>query len=222
MVQQVAPHDSPTVLDLCKRWSVQDSFDEFRDYMVQSLLLPRGILLTWSICKAIDRFSASGLYAEFGVFKGQTINMLSRNLVKQNLKTPIWGFDSFLGLEEDWIGAEKPSLAGKFSTQGVLPEVSDNVRLVVGAVQDTVGSWLETQSGPIAFAHLDLDTYTPSRHVLQVIKPRLVKGSIIVLDELYGYPGWRQNEYKALNEEIPSTSFKYIAFSSQSAAIEII
>lgn len=50
----------------------------------------------------------------------------------------------------------------------------------------------------IAFAHFDFDIYKPTLDCLNIIKPHLVKGSIISLDELNdpNFPG----ETKAVNE----------------------
>ncbi|MGZ4036623.1 MAG: crotonobetainyl-CoA--carnitine CoA-transferase, partial [Bacteroidia bacterium] len=50
----------------------------------------------------------------------------------------------------------------------------------------------------IAFAHFDFDIYKPTVDCLKLIKPHLVKGSIISFDELndVNFPG----ETKALNE----------------------
>ena len=43
--------------------------------------------------------NSDNLYIEFGVFSGTSINYFSKNLKKK-----IYGFDSFEGLKEDWVG----------------------------------------------------------------------------------------------------------------------
>ena len=48
------------------------------------------------------------------------------------------------------------------------------------------------------------------------------KGSVILFDELYGYPGWRHHEYKALQEVLAPSSYRFISFSKQSVAIEML
>lgn len=94
--------------------------------------------------------------------------------------------------------------------------------LVKGWVQDTVPGWLAQQgAAPFALAHFDMDTYTPTAFVLAQIRPRLVEGSVLLFDELYGYPGWRHHEYKALQENLPEGSYRFIGFSEQAVAIEM-
>ena len=51
-----------------------------------------------------------------------------------------------------------------------------------------------------------------TKFTLDKIKPYLVKGAIILFDELYNYPGWRNGEYKALTEVFKEDEFKYKAF----------
>jgi len=64
-----------------------------------------------------------GLYAEFGVFRGATINFIAKRCRPRT----IWGFDSFQGLKEDW-----PGNASVFDAGGKLPSVKGNVKLVRG------------------------------------------------------------------------------------------
>ena len=62
--------------------------------------------------------------------------------------------------------------------------------------------------------HLDMDTYTPTKFVLQKALPYLQPGSIIAFDELLGYTGWRENEFKAMVETIEANfRYEYISFS---------
>lgn len=61
-----------------------------------------------------------GLFLEFGVYQGKSINYMSE-LLKDKI---IYGFDSFEGLPEDWHpGYEK----GRFNENGVMPKCNKNV-----------------------------------------------------------------------------------------------
>ncbi|MFP4305135.1 MAG: hypothetical protein ACLFQF_09635, partial [Rhodosalinus sp.] len=66
------------------------------------------------------------------------------------------------------------------------------------------------------------DTYTPTRFVLDALRPRLVPGSVPVFDELDGYPGWREHEYRALCEVLGAGGCDFLAFSDQAVALEIV
>ncbi|MBD3763413.1 MAG: class I SAM-dependent methyltransferase [Rhodobacterales bacterium] len=211
----------PGPLDLLYQDAVRDSYETFRDHMVRAMLFPRkGALRRWALAQALQPAPAPGLYAEFGVWRGNGVNLFARELAPHGLR--IWGFDSFEGLEEDWTGQRRGREKGGFSLQGELPAVEANVDLVKGWVQDTVPGWLADHAGqPVRFAHLDLDTYTPTAFVLRAIEPRLVPGSVLLFDELYGYPGWRLHEYRALTEVLDPARCSFIAFSDQAVAIRI-
>ena len=66
-----------------------------------------------------------------------------------------------------------------------------------------------------------MDTYTPTAFALDAVRPHLVENTVILFDELDGYPGWRNHEYKALTEVLPADSYKFIAFSEQAVAIQM-
>ena len=59
-------------------------------------------------------------------------------------------------------------------------------------------------------------------NVLEMMRKRLVKGTVIVFDEFFGYPNWQNHEYKAFKEELRDVPFKFVAFSRFQAAIEIM
>ena len=67
-----------------------------------------------------------------------------------------------------------------------------------------------------------MDTYSPSKFVLERIKPYLVKDAIIIFDEFFHYIGWEHNEYKALQEVFKENEFKYKAFQIQGGSQTII
>ena len=156
-----------------------------------------------------------GLCIECGVFKGRSINHMAKLLPKRRL----FGFDSFEGLSENWSGNYHQQ--GHFDQQGSLPEVEENVELIKGWVDDTFAPFLADHDGPIAYLHVDTDTYSPAKTILTLAKPRLVPGSIILFDELFGYPAWEHHEYKALCETLPEDSYEFVGFSQMEAALRI-
>lgn len=165
---------------------------------------------------ALTKMPAAGLILEFGVFNGDSINALADALALTGDPRRIVGFDSFEGLGEDWVGHEV--LAGTFDRGGVLPEVRGCIDLIAGWVADTLPDFLATTQEDIALMHIDTDTYTPCKQILELTRSRLRPGSIIVFDELLAYPGWQYGEYKALCESIHS-GWDYIAFSGHHAAV---
>lgn len=148
------------------------------------------------------------VFMEFGVFNGKGINFFSKFL-KNN---KIYGFDTFEGLIDDMTGWSA-QIRG-FNLNKKVPIVNKNVELIVGRVEKTVEKFLaEKNVKNIKFVHLDLDTYKSTKFVLNKIKNFLSKDSFILFDELIGYPGWKQGEYKALIEELNISDYEYVAFS---------
>ena len=43
----------------------------------------------------------------------------------------------------------------------------------------------------------------------------------MLFDQMYGYPGWEQHEFKAFNEVFSNEAFKYIAFGPRQIGIQI-
>ena len=151
---------------------------------------------------------------KLGVFNGKGINFFSKFL--NNNK--IYGFDTFEGIIDDMTGWSAP--IWEFNLNKKVPIVNKNVELIVGRVEKTLEKFLaEKNVKNIKFVHIDLDTYKSTKFVLNKIKNFLSKDSYILFDELIGYPGWRQGEYKALIEELNISDYEYVAFSYDRRAL---
>ena len=99
-----------------------------------------------------------GLCCEFGVFSGETIRFIARHF-----KGPVYGFDSFEGLPEDWRpGVEK----GHFK-MAALPKVPANVELIKGWFNETLPGFIARHPGPASFLHIDCDLYSSSKTVFR-------------------------------------------------------
>jgi hypothetical protein len=150
----------------------------------------------------------SGLFLEFGVYKGDSINRMAdlRHDVRWH------GFDSFEGLPEAWtLGARK----GAFSVGGVSPPVRPNVTLIKGFFEQTLPGFVAEHKGErITFIHIDCDLYSATKTVFDQLENMLSPGCIIVFDEYFNYPGWEDGEYKAFSEYVARTgrAFEYIAY----------
>lgn len=130
-----------------------------------------------------------GLWLEFGVCSGRTINLISKCT-----NNTVYGFDSFYGLPEDWGNHQKK---GSYTRDGNLPSVNENVELVVGLFEDTLDSFLKKHKGPVSYLHLDADLYSSTKFVLDKIRDRIVPGTVISFDEIYNYPEYADHEIRA-------------------------
>lgn len=157
-----------------------------------------------------------GLMLEFGVFNGKSINYIAKKSGRE-----IYGFDSFEGLAEDWGGTGL--LKGRFDLRGELPRVLPNVKLIKGWFDRTLPDFLATHPGPVAFAHMDADTYESTLYVLEKIADRFRVGTVVQFDEYLGYPAWRTGEFLAWKQtcQARGIEYKYLGVGWLSVAVEI-
>ena len=81
--------------------------------------------------------SPQGYCMEFGVWEGKSINYMA----KKRPDITFYGFDSFEGLNEDWMGTRMTKKF--FSNNGKMPKVHKNCFLIKGKVQDTLDGFLK-------------------------------------------------------------------------------
>ncbi len=198
----------------------KNSYENFKSYFKNSYIFSDdNSIRSFAINEAVKQFDKESLFLEFGVFKGDSINLFAKSLEKINAQ--IYGFDSFEGLKNEWM-TEEFNPPGTFDLKGKKPKVKSNVKLIDGWVEETIENFFSENAKKIAFVHFDLDTYESTSFVLKSIKKNLQSGTIILFDEFYGFPNWEKYEYKAFIEEIEKEKFKYIAFGTRQACIKII
>ena len=187
---------------------------ETADFIIEYMSNTKRFTNKFELLKyAIEKTDKHGYFLEFGVYKGKTINYMSR------LETGhiFYGFDCFDGLPVDWrFGFEK----GTFKTK--LPEVNENVRLITGLFSDTFPKFLKENSGKISFIHIDCDLYSSAKDVFDCICPEMItENCLILFDEFFNYHNWKNGEYKAFTEFIEKTGigYEYVAFNSKSEQV---
>jgi hypothetical protein len=158
----------------------------YQDYLYQKILPVPGVIL------------------EFGVHWGATIATLLnlRGIYEPyNHSRIIYGFDTFGGFPN--VSAEDGgfSHAGDYSTSEGYEQELEKVlsihesfspisqikkfQLIKGDVVESLPVFLRENSHVIvAMAIFDMDIYAPTKDALELILPRLTKGSLLVFDEL--------------------------------------
>lgn len=146
---------------------------------------------------------------EFGVNRGRTIRQLRDSLPDQY---KLFGFDSFEGLPEDWVGTKEK--AGAMSTNGVIPAIA-GVTFYKGWFTDTIPMYKQIAE-PFALLHIDCDLYSSTVEVLYGLKDYITTGTVIVFDEWYynhkDIPENRQHEQKAFYEWVNEFSIEYVEY----------
>lgn len=204
-------------IDLARRRrSVVESAEFVDQCMRAAKSHPNRLSLLQAALREVDS-ALGGLYCEFGVYRGESINYVAARVART-----VHGFDSFEGLPEDWRpGFER----GTFAT-GYLPDVRPNVLLHKGWFQDTLPAFLRDHPEPIEFLHIDADLYSSAKTVLDLLGDRIVAGTVIEFDEFFNYPGWKEGEYRAFSEFCVSrdVELRYIGYTrnDEQVALKIL
>lgn len=195
---------------------------QFGDYWMRHNLLTQNVTSTSRILYLNHLYKmivdVPGVVCEFGVQWGSTLSQLInlRSIYEPfNHSRVIYGFDTFEGFpsihEKDGEGYGVGDLATLDNYELELDEILTLIEkfppvshikkyeLIKGNVISSIDKWLEDNPHAIiSLAIFDMDLYEPTKEVLQKIKPRLTKGSVLAFDELNCkvFPG----ETIALNE----------------------
>lgn len=163
---------------------------------------------------ALSHAGRPGLNAEFGVGQGGSIRILG-----ELIDATVHGFDSFLGLPEDWTGTTEPR--GRFA--GRPKRLPGNVSIHEGAFAQSLPVFLENHDQPLRFMHVDCDLYASTRTVFSLMAPRIGPGTVIVFDEYFNYPNWQEHEFKAFQEFIREggRSYSYLAFTARGGSVAV-
>ncbi len=186
-------------------------------YFLQHMLLAENRVDRDSLIRfAMERCSLEGLVLEFGVYAGRSLRVIAGCTPE-----PVYGFDSFQGLPEDWTSGQK---RGRFDLEGKFPKFEEpNVRLIPGWFDETLPPFLAQHAGPVQFLHMDCDLYSSAATVFAHVGARIVSGSVILFDEYFNYPGWEQHEFRAFQEFVTNTGLKYsyIGFASGNPSVAV-
>ncbi|QHC20459.1 class I SAM-dependent methyltransferase [Streptomyces sp. GS7] len=162
-----------------------------------------------------------GVIMEFGVLHGRhlaTFTALRSIYEPYNSLRRIIGFDTFTGFPSDIAEIDRATPSAHPGRFAVPENEVDHLRevlraheanepwghtqrsfVVQGDVRKTVPEYLqENPETIVSLAYFDLDLYEPTRELLEVVRPHLVKGSILAFDELT-HPKW-PGETTALRE----------------------
>jgi hypothetical protein len=168
-----------------------------------------------------NQFITHGFWAEFGVFLGKTLEYASDRIIRDSVKDPMEerpqnrdrifkgvmaGFDSFEGLPVAWRRGFPEGMFGGGGGSGkrdiysmIRSKLPPQVELHKGWFQDTIGVFKDKYPRmPAALIHHDGDLFLSTAITLQLLADRIVPGTHMVFDELFGYSGYENHEILAL------------------------
>ena len=144
--------------------------------------------------------SVPGHLAEFGSWQGTSLLYLAKllRIYDPHGSKVVHCFDSFEGLTELSAQDGDPELLeGRYQSSleqliemVALYEMEDEIIIHPGLIEQSLSQVLaDNQALSFSFVYCDVDLYSPTRHLLYHIHPRLVKGGLIVFDE------WNHEEF---------------------------
>jgi len=181
-----------------------------------------------------------GIIMEFGVWYGQNLALfesLRAIYEPYNYTRKIVGFDTFTGyssispIDGNSDLVEEGGYAVRENYDEYLSELVDyherenpmshikKYEIVKGDATTTVEKYLRDHPETIiALAYFDLGLYEPTKKCLQAIKPHVIRGSVLALDELNSreFPGetvalkevWELDKYKIFRSQfLPDRSY---------------
>jgi len=216
----------------CRREGCQ-TFADGRDLDFFTMLRPRlrlrpvfpgqghGVILLQLVLER-HVHDPTGLFLEFGVFQGATLNVTARHLEALGGGT-VYGFDSFQGLPEAFRGGAgaddhrdrgedvRDLPVGQFRLERP-PAVEPSAELVVGYFNETLPGFLEGRlpaaggppPQPLRLLHIDCDLASSTLEVLTALAPLLAEGSIVVLDDFVNFRGFRTAALQGFQDFVAS------------------
>jgi hypothetical protein len=224
-----SPHINDYYITLKKMYHGEQNYEKIIPENNAILNFWKKEKLCWFNCRAellkksiFESLKVNGLYLEFGVYTGGTINLIS-SLIPNKI---IYGFDWFKGLPDNYT----PSFPKGSAKVDFIPydKINSNVKLIVGLVQDTLIPFLNKYNEKIAFMHLDLDVYSATSYVLNNSINFIQKGTIIQFDEFFELDKeedklyWYQDEFDAWNEFIKKNNVNFNYIGTQGSCCSMI
>ena len=202
-----------------------DIYQKVRPYTMTS---PERIFSLCEAVKYLQHNNIEGDFVECGVWKGGSMMAIAETLLSENdTSKDLYLFDTFEGMsapsshDVDIAGSTAESLLAKSgkevdgslwcyaSLDAVKAALKSTgypgakIHFIKGLVENTIPGVIPDK---IALLRLDTDWYDSTKHEMEHLFPRLVKGGVLILDD-YGH--W-QGAKKAVDDYIKENNIKIL------------
>lgn len=186
----------------------------YKKYQQYSMIKWQGLYTAFNATDYLIKNNIEGDIVECGVWEGGCSAIIAEHLANHNdTKRHFYLYDTYEGMseptEKDYSFATKQSAQDLYNTYqkdgktdwsvGSLDTVKKvmkqtgypqkNLSFVKGKVEDTIP---KTTPNKIALLRLDTDWYDSTKHELDHLFPKLVKGGILIVDDYGAWAGSKQ------------------------------
>ena len=161
--------------------------------------LPQVHFNRWSMFDhAVELSDTSRPFYEYGVWMGDSFKYLMQYFKKG------YGFDTFLGLPEDWRSVPK----GAYSSFGKVPNI-DGGEFIVGEFQNSLPEFFAKPRPLAGLINFDADLYASTFCALVNSKSIIDEKTVLIFDEFIINSGWEHDEFRALEEFCKANGLDY-------------
>jgi tetratricopeptide (TPR) repeat protein len=161
--------------------------------------LPQVHFNRWSMFDhAVELSDTSRPFYEYGVWMGDSFKYLMQYFKKG------YGFDTFLGLPEDWRSVPK----GAYSSFGKVPNI-DGGEFIVGEFQNSLPEFFAKPRPLAGLINFDADLYASTLCALVNSKSIIDEKTVLIFDEFIINSGWEHDEFRALEEFCKANGLDY-------------
>lgn len=162
----------------------------------------------------------SGFIAEYGVDDGTSLIPLS-----SWTDQIVYGFDSFVGLEDQGKWKGNITHQDEFQHDGIIPfQIPSNTNIIPGWFEDTLPGF-KYMSDIAKYIHIDCDTYEATKTVLNSIINKLHIGTVITFDDYFCQYAFTQNSQFSAWKEFYTKyeiNYEYLYCAAPAVTIKIV
>lgn len=208
--------------------SYTDYLQKFSRCRLYTLAENKKLMSLYSVVNLINERNLDGDFVECGVWRGGCCMLMALtqlNYTNSNGLRNIYMYDTFTGMTSP--GKNDPWFARFFKGMGAISQdevlnnmlstnyPQENIFIVKGDVRHTIPE--QTVPEKIVILRLDTDFYESTKHELEHLYPRIVRGGALIVDDYYTFSGSKKafHEYmdhKGLQIKYQSVGTGIIAF----------
>ena len=201
-----------------------------QEIVTPNTMVPQGRIDSLNQCmQTVISSNIPGDFVECGTWRGGLAALMLHHIVKNNLETTLYVYDTFEGMPapslkddpramerynqtrdgefSDWCRADMATVKNTLSQ--VTADVDKHCVLIQGMVEQTLDDYNANSAPSIALCRVDTDWYESTKKEFEVLYPKISPGGFMIVDDYSDWSGCKLavDEYLAtLNADSYETS----------------